>query len=337
MRVAVLVWLSLLWAFVPSANARPQATAEDSAQVEAAVLRKAERLVQQGKSERAVRELSRTLRKTHSDVLLARYAELALPYALPAGEAQEKARLAAASLFLTALAQRPADAPPLPATLALAAAWAEALRGDFAASQALIARYARADDAHTLPCLRAISARALRAEQPAVAREVLTLARSFAPTDPDLESELGLVALAEGDTETALTALAERFARDPGSLLARRDLAYALSAAGRPAEGFALLGIAAASCGRDPTCLLERGRWAFEAGMLMEALAAAHVLLEREPEHLDGLFLAADTLLEQGELDQARLLYQSILRIAPNNLRAKSALLGLEGSVPGAP
>jgi tetratricopeptide (TPR) repeat protein len=158
---------------------------------------------------------------------------------------------------------------------------------------------------------------------------VLTLARGFAPSDPELASELGLVALSEGDTDTALSALAERFAADPSSLLARRDLAYALSAAGRPAEGFALLGIAASACGAAPTCLLERARWAFEAGLLGEALSLARVLLEREPEHLDGLFLSADALLAQGELEQARLIYQSILRISPGNLRAKNALSAL--------
>jgi tetratricopeptide (TPR) repeat protein len=324
-----------------SASAQPSARVEARASArersEAAALQKAERLAARGKTDRAARELARSLRQSPSDALLVRYAELALPFALPEGEAQEKALRESAELFATTLMRRAEHEETLPPALALSAAWAEALRDEFASSQGLIARYARADDARTLLCLRAVAALALRRQQPAVARAVLTLARSFAPSDPELASELGMVALAQGDTQSALTALAERFAQDPSSLLARRDFAYALSAAGRPAEGYALLGVAIGACGHDASCQLERARWAFEAGMLGEALAAARVLLEREPEHLDGLFLAADALLAQGELDQARLMYQTILRIAPGNLRATNALSGLTNGPSGAP
>jgi tetratricopeptide (TPR) repeat protein len=342
MRV-VFVCLSLLLAFTPVAGLRARAQSNAHARSDALALQKAERWLAQGKTERAVRGLARELRLQNeargalrpqsSDALLVRYAELALPFVLPEGEAQEKARRDAAELFVSALTRRAQYEDTLPPALALAAAWAEALRGNYADSQALVARYARADDPHTLPCLRALAALALRTQHTDVARSVLTLARGFAPADAELASELGLVALADGDTETALTALAERFARDPSSLLARRDLSYGLSAAGRPAEAFALLGVVGALCGKDASCLLERARWAFEAGLISQALAAARVLLEREPQHLDGLFLAADALLAQGELEQARLMYESILQIAPGNLRAKNALSGLEDSV----
>jgi tetratricopeptide (TPR) repeat protein len=340
----VLVCLSLLWAFAPCVHAEDSAHGGVGAQAtsaqeraDAALLRKTEQLLAQGKHERALRGLARSLRGAPSDALLVRYAELALPFVPPADEAHGQLLREAAELFLSALGRHYQE-DTLPPALALSTAWALALRGDYEASQALIARFARADDARSVPCLRAIAALALRSAQPTVARSVLTLARSFAPADPELASELGLVALAEGDTETALNALAQRFANDPSSLLARRDLAYALSAAGRPAEGYALLGmIAGGLCGGEPTCLLERARWAFEAGMISAALAGARLLLEREPEHLDGLFLAADALLAQGELEQARLIYQSILRISPGNLRAKNALSGLEDSVPAVP
>jgi tetratricopeptide (TPR) repeat protein len=317
-----------------------RARAQSANRNETALLQRAEQLVARGQSGRAVRLLARSLRTPDSararsaaplpsDALITRYGELALPCALPAAQAEEQAQQTSAELLAAALARRPETADPLPSQLALSAAWGAALRDQFSESEALFARYARADQPRTVSCLRAVAALALRRGRPEVARSVLSLARGFAPSDPQLTSELGMVALAEGDSESALTALAERFAQDPGSLLARRDLAYALSAAGRPAEGFALLGVVAGACGAAPSCLLERARWAFEAGMISEALAAARLLLEREPQHLDGLFLAADALLAQGELDQARLVYQSILRIAPDNLRAKNALSGL--------
>lgn len=333
MRLA-LFCLSLALALALDVGAWGRAAAQSKA--ESAALQKAERLVARGKTERAARELARSLRQSPSDALLLRYAELALPFALAEGEAEEKARHEAAELFAATLMRRAEHEETLPPALALSAAWAEALRGEFESSQGLIARYARADP-RTLQCLRAVAALAVRQKQLVVARAVLNLARSFAPSDPELASELGMLALAEGDTQSALTAMAERFAQDPSSLLARRDLAYALSASGRPGEGYALLGVAIGACGRDASCQLERARWAFEAGMLGEALAAARVLLEREPEHLDGLFLAADALVAQGELEQARLIYYSILRIAPGNLRAKNALSGLSNGPSATP
>jgi tetratricopeptide (TPR) repeat protein len=349
MRFVLLCLLSCAWALASgSSGARADARAEASAEAEArrsareqnkdaATLRKVEQWLRQGKQIRARESLARSLRSHPSPLLLTRYAELSLPFVVAADEASAKAQREAARVFLDALARQPETSEALPPELAYAAAWAEALAGDFVASQALIVRYARADDARTLPCLRAVAALALHREQPQVARAVLTLARGFSPSDPELLSEIGLVAMSDGDPQAALSALAERFALDPSSLLARRDLSFALSSVGRPAEAFLLLGVVAGPCGNDPGCLLERARWAFEAGMLAEALAASRLLLEREPEHLDGLFLYADALLAQGELAQARLIYQSILRIAPGNLRAQNALSGLAERVPGAP
>jgi tetratricopeptide (TPR) repeat protein len=289
-----------------------------------------------GHTERATRALQRGVQRAPSVALLERYAELALPMRAPQGPRErEKLTQAGARLlrWLSAEAPQPLALSP---RLTLYAAWALALRSDFAASHDLVARHGESDLELTTRCLRAVAAWALAQRALAEARDALSLARSFAPSDVGLAGELGLVLLARGEAQQALAPLAERFAAQPTQLSARRDLAYALSAAGRAGEAYALLGRAADACAQAERCLLELARAALEAGNFDAALEHAQQLLRHEPAALDALFIAAEAHTRQGDRAAARAVYQQILRAAPNNLRAQSALNALSAPA-GAP
>jgi hypothetical protein len=283
-----------------------------------------------GHDARALRALARALARRPSAVVLERYAELALPLRLPADERARGKSEQAAGRLLGWLDTYAAEAEPsLP--LVLYAAWAHALRSDFAASRELVARRGAADSARAASCLRLVAAWALVQRAQAEAEATLVLARAFAPADPELAGELGLLLLARGDAQQALAPLGERFAADPTQLGARRDFAYALRAAGRAPEAHALLA-ADEACAALERCLLELARSALEAGELSPALRHAELAARTASTLLDALFIAAEAHARQGEQEAARRDYQRILQAAPNNLRAQSALSALDAS-----
>jgi hypothetical protein len=287
--------------------------------------------VRRGHGERAVRALSRALERGPSGALLERYAELALPMRLPEGERARRKLQQAAGRLLGWLDAYAAEAEPsLP--LVLHAAWARALRSEFAASRELLARRGAADSARAASCLRLVAAWALAQRALAEGEAALLLARGFAPADPELAAELGLVLLARGEPQLALAPLGERFAADPTQLSARRDFAYALRAAGRAPEAHALLVAAGERCAAAERCLLELARSALEAGELGAAQRHAELAGRQPATLLDALFIAAEAHARQGDQDAARRAYQRILEAAPNNLRARSALSALDAA-----
>jgi predicted Zn-dependent protease len=311
--------------------APPAAWAEPAPAGEKASLHWVELTLRQGDHERAVRGLARSLKREPTALLALRYAELALPLTAPASERERSRRQKAAELFLEVWQQPALQSGEWAHALSFHAAWAEALRDEYRSALALLTRVAGFDGARALPYVRALAALSL-SKAPDVAEESLRLARTLAPAEPELMSELGLFWLAQGKAHDALPLLAARFALAPGVLSARRDYAYALSAAGRPGEAHALLDVVRAACRDADLCLLELARFALEARELGPALEHLATLRARLPRELAPLFLEADVQLARAEPGLAPAAYEQILSLAPDNLRAHTALQGLNAA-----
>lgn len=304
---------------------------------ERASLQWVEDTLRAGDTARALRGLGRALKRTPTPALALRYAELALPLTPVTTERARTQRAKAAQLFLEVLARPDFPRDEASHLLSFHAAWAHALCGDFEASLRVLEGVGAYDGARAVPFLRAVAGLALPSATTHsalpnandIAERSLRLAQLFAPNDPQLLSELGLLWLAQGRTQDALPLLATRFARAPEVLSARRDYAYALSAMGRPAEAYALLGVARDACQETGLCLIELARFAFEAKQYAAALAHVQRLSARAPRELGALFLEADVHLAEGRIERARASYQRILELAPDNLRARAALIGL--------
>jgi tetratricopeptide (TPR) repeat protein len=295
---------------------------------ERASLQWVENTLRAGDAARALRGLGRALKRTPTPALALRFAELALPLAPPPTERARAQREKAAQLLLEVLALASFSRDESSHLLSFHAAWAHALCGDFDASLALLEQVGAYDGARAVPVLRAVAGLALP-NGVAVAERSLRLAQMFAPTDAQLLSELGLLWLSQGRTQDALPLLAAQFAKQPGALTGRRDYAYALSAMGRPAEAYALLNVAQDACRETGACLIELARFALEAKQPGAALEHLKRLQARAPRELGALFLEADVHLAEGQIEQAKGSYQRILELAPHNLRARAALLGL--------
>lgn len=294
-----------------------------------AVLRWADQELSRGHRKQVLRGLLRALERKPSDAIAQRYADIALPVKVPAsGHDREGAKVAAARLLSVLNEQARADLParnPLGLTLA----WALSLTGEHEAARELALRHGDASDEGTVRTLRAMAALALMDERVGDAEALLQLARGFAPTDPELATELGLLLLAAGAAHRALPLLGERFANDLGDLTARRDFAHALLAAGRAREAYEVLHAGGESCVADSTCLLELARTALEASNYQLAMQWAGQLVAKDAGHVDGLFVLAEAQTQHGRAGQARETYERILQLRPNNLRARSALSAL--------
>jgi hypothetical protein len=333
---------AILWGLLGGGGAAgqaPQAAREGAAAASAApagaadaevkLLRQVEADVARGQSERALRRLGRALARAPSAPLLERYAALALPLRLPAS-ANERGKFAQAAGRLLAWLDDPRLQREASLPLLLHAAWAYALRGELEASGQLLARNGAADSTLAARCARLIASWALEQGALREAEALLTLARRFAPADLELAGELGLMLLARGEAQRALSPLGERFGGDPRQLTARRDFAYALRAVGRAAEAHALLAAEAQACAAAERCLLELARAALEAGELDAAVRHAELAAQAPPALLDALFIAAEAHARKGDREAARGAYQRILQAAPNNLRARGALSALD-------
>jgi tetratricopeptide (TPR) repeat protein len=327
--IAASLW-GLLAVGVAGAQAPSEARALARAQdAEHKLLQRVQTDVARGQSERALRALVRALAHAPSGVLLERYAQLALPMRLPASE-RERSKFGQAADRLLGWLQAGAAQTDASLPLVLHAAWALALRSEFEASRQLVARHGAADSSAAARCLRLVATWALKQRALSEAEETLNLARGFAPADPELAGELGLVLLARGEAQRALGPLGERFAADPSQLTPRRDFAYALRATGRAGEAFTLLAAAGDACAVAERCPLELARSALEAGELNAAVNHAELAARQPAAQLDALFIAAEAHGRQGDREAARRAYQRILQTAPNNLRARSALRALE-------
>lgn len=326
MRIA---WPSLLLLLTcPMANAAAQPAGERAS------LQWVDVTLRAGDSARAVRGLARALKRTPTPALALRYAELALPLTPVTTERARLQRAKAAQLLLEVSARPDFPHDESAHLLSFHVAWAQALSGDFEAALALLERVGAYDGARAVPILRAVAALALP-DAIAIAERSLKLAQSFAPNDSLLLSELGLLWLSQGRTQDALPLLATQFAKAPGALTARRDYAYALSAVGRPSEAYAVLAVARDACRETGLCLIELARFALEAKQYAAALEHAKALQARAPRELGALFLEADVHLAQGQIERARSSYQRILEFAPDNLRARAALIGLNAPPSG--
>jgi tetratricopeptide (TPR) repeat protein len=322
-----LALLLALLALVSSAHADARAQRVES------VLARAERDLARGAAAAAVLRLSRALARDAEDPrLVLRFAELALPLTGELSTRELEPLVQRAEHLLRAEERTRADtkSAPLDAerarTLALHLAWANALRERDDDSLAQVYAAGRLQDRATLDCLRQIAALAVLRDRLALAERALSLARQYVPQAPALASELGHVLLARGESEAAVTLLAEHFAIDPRDLGARRDFAYALAAAGRASEGYGLLASERAACNADPRCAIEAARIALEAGRTNDALAHAGARLAANASDLEALFVSADAHTRAGHFADARGVYQRILAIRPDNARARQAL-----------
>lgn len=294
------------------------------------ILQASERAARRGDRQGALRRLKAALATPAPDAaLLLAYARLALPLAVPATREplDQHAAYYLARLGLAA----PADDARVTHGLWLHAAWAAALLGRFDESLAAVRETGALQDAETLLCLRLIAITAVRRERLDVAENALMMARQYMPQDVATMAEFGAVLLARGRAESAVSQLAERLAIAPGELAARRDLAYALSAAGRPEQALGLLR-GADACEREPGCALEAARIALEAGDAEAAVRYAELRLVALPDDLDALYVSADGHARQGRFDAARVQWGRVLQLRPDSARAKQALAELPAS-----
>ena len=81
---------------------------------------------------------------------------------------------------------------------------------------------------------------------------------------------------------------------------------------------------AAAQAAPAPTLAetLERARALHQQGRYADALVICNELLERQPDHLDALFLAADITARSGAADRALPLFRKVLELQPDHAPA---------------
>jgi tetratricopeptide (TPR) repeat protein len=299
------------------------------------LLAASERELAQGRRERAVRKLAQALARDADARLLLRYGELALPFGAAVGAHALVALEPPAALLVEAFTRvDPVAAEPETLRRSrLYAAFAMMLVGQADDAIALVLVAGRLQDGATVHCLRAIAAVAAQRDELALAERALSFARQYMLQDVAVMGDLGRVLLARGRPDEAAALLGERFAIEPLSLTARRDLAYALLAGGRAADALALLAAAQDTCLRSAGCALEAARAALEADRPETALVYARARLRERGDDLDALFLVADAHVRSGELEAARAAYAQVLRAHPESARAKQAIEQLSGSL----
>jgi len=320
---------------VARADTRPTRSEAGTQQVEAA-LAKANDAIAAGKRSKAEQQLRAALQRHPGEaLLLLRWSELVMPLA-PSIDAPVFAPERGATELLQKIErahQIPGDRlaaqnPESERRITLHAALAEGTLGRFEQAFAKVVEVGRLQDKETVLCLRQLAVAALRRDKLMVAEQALGLARQYVPQDPELAGELGRVLLARGKTGVAVTVFSDRFAVQPTLLSARADLAFALAADGRPAEGVAHLNAARDACIADHACALLGGRIALEAERPVEALEYTQKLASERD--LDALYVQADAKFRSGDLTGARQAYQQILAIRPESVRAKQGLEQLD-------
>jgi tetratricopeptide (TPR) repeat protein len=329
---------ALRWAVLTLAATLASATAEaDAARSERrtlAILEAIERDLHAGKRERARARVESALAESGDVRLAARYGELLLPFEAARGSASLRALEPAAAQLaraLTRLDETTADRATL-RRARLHGAFALAIAGHYDDALALVYAAGELQDAITVACLRAVATVAAQRAHLERAEQALAAARQYMLQDRAVMAELGAVQLARGKSREALTVLGERFAIEPASLGARRDLAYALLASGRASEALSLLEAERAECQQEPGCALEAARAALEAERPDRALAYAERRLALLAGDVDALFIIGDAHVREGSLDKARAAYAAVLRAQPESVRAKQALEQLASS-----
>ena len=296
-----------------------------------------ERDFEQGKSARALRRLGKALRsgKASAPELWLRYARLSVPcegerlLSLPARDLRRVQGVWAA--FPEQLARDAASAADNGEGDDYRRVFVHrgvlvALGGEGARALELVRPWVRREDAESVTCLRQLSAQAVAHDDLPTAEGALRLARGVLPQDHALPRELGLVLLARGDARGAVLQLEEAFDVDPQGFEVRRDLAYALAGAGRPQDGYTLLKAEGDRCRETARCTLELARLALEASSAPAAATYVEGLLKQEPKNLEAWLLLGEIHVRSGDAAAAKRAYGEVLRLSPQNPRAREAL-----------
>lgn len=331
MRDALRLGLLLLGTLSPGSTRAETAHAERRT---LAVLEAIDRDLQAGRRERARSRVESALARSGDVRLAARYGELLLPFEAARGSASVRALEPAAvqlARAFTRLDETTADRATL-RRARLHGAFALTIVGNYDDALALVYAAGELQDATTVACLRAIAAVAAQRGDLERAEQALAAARQYMLQDRAVMAELGAIQLARGKSREALTVLGERFAIEPSSLSARRDLAYALLASGRAADALSLLEAERDDCQRDPGCALEAARAALEADRPDRARAFAERRLALIAGDVDALFIVGDAYVREGSLEKARAAYAAVLRTQPESARAKQAIEQLASS-----
>lgn len=216
--------------------------------------------------------------------------------------------------------------------------WAAAVRGRLGGAIEESGRMAGIQDLLGSQWLRRLAALAVHRGDLAAAERALVLARQVMPQDPEISAELGALRLARGRAHAALAPLREVLKRDQANLGARRDLAGALLASGRPAEALELLMAAGEACSQHTACLLDTARVALEGQRLEVAAEAALLALQQGPQgDPEPALLLAESRARQGRKDDAERAYREALRRRPNHPRARQGLSALMAGATPAP
>ncbi|MFT3922352.1 MAG: tetratricopeptide repeat protein [Myxococcales bacterium] len=324
----VLWWVLLGWSSTVTAWAEPSAS-------ERRLLERVDQELARGESKRALRQIARVItgKQGASPELWLRYAELRAACA-----SDKPIRLSASDISTSARVweQLPAllEGQSLDENRALRLTllhWGVFLAASDAAPKALevMEPGLRRGEVASVDCLRQVAAQAVAHQRLNDAHAALSRARALMPEHHQLPRELGLVLLAQGRADASIPEFEAALEAEPQSLEVRRDLAYALASAGRAQEGFAALAGDAARCREAPGCLLELTRWGFEAGRLDEAREHARALTQADPRNVDAWLLLGEITSQKRDLEEAKRAYSEVLKLAPNQVRAREALKGL--------
>jgi hypothetical protein len=323
-------WFAALLSWASAGAAQPVTPASSSRRL----LERVEAELARGKPEEAERRLARALLHGLSEPQVwLRYAELNAPCLPTHAPAVSSRTIRLAERVWSQFAQMQTELDPADDALRrVRLHWSVVLANarHWEASLERASAAGRRQDPVSVACLRQIAVLAVRTDELAHAEAALTLARAYMPQELTLAGELGLVLLARGDAATALGPLSERFAAAPRDLGARRDLSYALAAAGRAPEGHELLAREAVVCAEDAGCLLELARLALEAKAGAAALEHAAALVHKAPQNLDAWFVLAEAQTVASDLHAARQSYEHILELSPQQPRARAALEALQ-------
>ncbi len=220
------------------------------------------------------------------------------------------------------------DEQPLLRELWRRRAWAQAWCGDFAGAVVSLRERGGRSDAESARALRSVASLALLRDDLQVAENALRAAYSFTPEDGVLASDLAAVLLVQGRADESIPLWEQRLRGQPDDLEARRDLSSALLAAGRGADAVSLLEAERAVCDAARNCAIEAARAALESGdsnRAIERLAGTFA-----GDAIEALLVLADAHTRLGARERAREAYARILEQNPGHVRARENLRALE-------
>lgn len=182
---------------------------------------------------------------------------------------------------------------------------------------------------HSFPAAFAalIGQSALRMSEPALALRWLTLADRLRPHEPTLQLSLSEALLACGHVQRAVLMLQALAQHHPDAVEPQLNLALALTESGSIAKAASCYSNLLARWPHHPVVLMNAGRFHLEYGDRQVARKIVDDLLLLDPQSRVGRSLLAELFRHDGNIEEARLHWQTLLDQDHSDLEAHLPLI----------